>query len=79
MFLSLDFKQPGAEQIVFPMISLIRACMDVRCMYRQYICQATYVLYSCDMCVISYMCGTMAYGSYVSARWSNYLRTERTT
>ena len=40
-------------------------------MYRQNICQATYVLYSCDMCVISYMCGTMAYSIDVSARWSN--------
>ena len=35
------------------------ACvMYVRRMYHQNICQATYVLYSCDMCVIS---GTMAY------------------
>ncbi len=35
--------------------------MYVTCMYRQDICQATYVLYSCDLCVLSYMCGTMAY------------------
>ncbi len=34
--------------------------MYVTCMYRQHICQAAYVLYSCDMCVFSYMCGTMA-------------------
>ena len=34
--------------------------MYVTCMYRQNICQATYVLYSCDMCIFSYMCGTMA-------------------
>ena len=53
--------------------------MYVKCMYRQNICQATYVLYSCDMCVVSYMCGTMKYSMYVSARLSNYLRTERTT
>ena len=35
--------------------------MYITCMYRQNIYQATYVLYSCYMCVISYMCGTMAY------------------
>ena len=28
--------------------------MYVTCMYRQNICQATYVLYSCYMCVFSY-------------------------
>ena len=38
------------------------ACvMYAMCMHRQHIGQAMYVLYSCDMCVISYMCGTMAY------------------
>ena len=49
------------------------ACvMYVTCMYRQHNCQAPYVLYSCDRCVINYMCGTMAYSILVSARWSNY-------
>ena len=30
---SLDFKQPGAEQIIFPLISLIIACMDLNRAY----------------------------------------------
>ena len=40
------------------------ACvMYVTCKYRHNICQATYVLYSYDLGVISYMCGTMAYSA----------------
>ena len=54
---------------VFAFRYVLYACtMYVTCMYRQNICQATYVLYSCDMCVISYMCGTMAFYRPLSRR-----------
>ena len=45
--------------VCFPLCTLCVMC--VTSMYRKHICRATYVVYSFHRCVISYMCGTMAY------------------